>query len=65
MRSTNNGDTIMITVSKEQFYSIMGKLDVHPHLIGSYPYQENWKLRNGNIVGWSQGNEYKIIKELA
>jgi len=55
----------MIIVSKEQFYSIMGKLDVHPHLIGSYPYQENWKLRNGNIVGWSQCNEYKIIKELA
>lgn len=56
----------MITVSKERFYSIMGKLDVHPHhLIGSYPYPAYWKLRNGNIVGWSQGNEYKIIKELA
>ena len=57
--------TIMITVSKEQFYQVIGKLNVHPQPVGSYPYQTHWKLSDGRVVGLDDGKEYKIAKELA
>jgi hypothetical protein len=45
-------------VSKEQFFSTVGKLDVHPTIINSkYPYTSDWKLRDGKVVGRSVGQE--------
>lgn len=41
----------MKEVTKEYFYSKIGKLDVTVYPIGNFPYTTEFKLRNGRIVG--------------
>jgi len=41
----------MKEVTKEQFFAAIGKLDVHPHPEGRYPYVSYFKTRSGQVVG--------------
>lgn len=43
--------SLFVEVSHEQFYKFMGQLDVHPSIVGGYPYETSWKLRTGECVG--------------
>jgi len=41
----------MVQVSKEEFYAIVGPLDVCLSIEGKYPYRSIYKLRYGKVVG--------------
>lgn len=51
----------MVAVSEIAFFSVVGKLDVHPSVSSSarynqiFGYVSTWTLRNGDIVGKSTG----------
>jgi hypothetical protein len=51
--------TDMCEVTKEEFYDLIyaQKLDVHPYTrdVYNYPYTSDWKLRNGQLWGVSEG----------
>lgn len=36
----------MKDVTKEQFYALMGPLNVHPRIMTSYPYTSEWRLQD-------------------
>ena len=36
----------MKEVTKEQFYALMGPLNVHPRIMTSYPYTSEWRLQD-------------------
>jgi len=38
-------------VSKDEFYNIVGPLDVTLSTLGNYPYTTEFKLRHGRLVG--------------
>lgn len=49
----------MVAVSRDAFYAVVGKLDVHPtpqgpwdHVLG---YRSDWKLRDGRLIACSIG----------
>lgn len=44
-------------VSKAQFYAAIGPLDVHPHLVGNYPYTSIFRTRSEVEVGRAIGDE--------
>ncbi len=58
---------MMIEVTKEQFYKIMGPLDVHPRVERDTTY---WELRNRQLVGKTRGymsegpETYNVLKAL-
>lgn len=39
----------MEEVTKKQFYSFVGALDIHPKPIGNYPYTSLWKTQYGVV----------------
>lgn len=60
----------MTQVTKAQFYSIMGPLDVHPRPYGRYDnaagdYFTEWKAPSGAILGTSFGETYQVRDDLA
>ena len=40
-------------VSKESFFDSVGKKDVTPTPLGSWPYVSHWKTRDRITIGWS------------
>lgn len=48
----------MRKISKDEFYKMVGPLDVHPSIQpGPWPYTSLWKLRNTReVVGKSVGH---------
>lgn len=54
----------MNIVTKEKFYEIIGKRDVHPCPAGMWDdelgYTTLWKTRSGNVIAESNFKEYKI-----
>ena len=54
----------MKRVSREAFFAVINKLDVHPTPQGSYikgrGYLTHWKLRDGSLVGVSHGLIYEL-----
>jgi hypothetical protein len=40
-----------IPVTSEEFFKVIGPLDVHPEIIGKYPYTSIFKSRQGIEVG--------------
>lgn len=56
MANTNTGPANFAEVTKEQFFAKIGPLNVHPRLIGSYPYASEWRMQNGaqTLAGWSK-----------
>lgn len=48
-----------VEVDQEKFFAVIGPLDVHPSISGSYDqargYHTDWKTRTGEIVGRSHG----------
>lgn len=45
----------MIEVSKDEFFAIIGKKNVHPTPVGKFPYTSHWKdQRTGKVVGISE-----------
>ena len=38
-------------VSKDEFYNIIGPLDVTLSALGNYPYTTEFKLRHGRLIG--------------
>lgn len=46
----------LVEVTKEQFFAKIGPLNVHPHIVGCYPYASEWRLQTGAqaMVGWSR-----------
>ena len=49
-------------VSKEDFFKVIGPLDVNPYPQGKWDdlggYKSLWKLRNGELVGVSEPKSY-------
>ena len=41
----------MQQVSEVEFWAAINKLDVHPQIIGSYPYTSLFKTRSGETKG--------------
>jgi hypothetical protein len=41
----------MKEVTKEQFYKVIGPLDVVSSVIGDFPYTTEYKFRNGGLKG--------------
>ena len=39
--------------TKRDFFEIIGKQDVHPKVLGNFPYSCLWQTRNGVTVGKS------------
>jgi hypothetical protein len=39
-------------VSSEEFYNVIGKLDVTLDVQGKHPFKTVFKLRRGNVVGY-------------
>jgi hypothetical protein len=37
-------------VSRDEFFEVINKLDVHPTPIGRYPYTSLFKMRDGRVV---------------
>lgn len=42
-------------VTKEEFYTAIGGLDVTPYPTGVWPYMSLWKTRNGSVYGKAEG----------
>lgn len=36
-----------VEVTRKEFFQKIGKLDVHPSIVGSYPYTAIWKTPSG------------------
>ena len=55
----------MNTVTKKEFFKAVGHLDVHPsirhkrydNVLG---YESDWKLRNGDVIGYTCKGIYKL-----
>lgn len=49
-------------ISKEEFFAIVGRLDVHPSPQGPwdnrYGYVSHWKLRDEHVIGLSDGGTH-------
>lgn len=43
----------MKQVTKEEFYAGIfdGRLDVHPKIVSSYPFNTHWVFRDGRMYG--------------
>ena len=43
-------------VTKDQFFAAIGKCNVHPRIVGSWPYRSEWRLQAGDrrLIGVSQ-----------
>lgn len=53
-------------VTKEEFYKVIGPLNVNPHIIGKYPYLISWETPGRQVMGASQdrvptSEEYKAM----
>jgi hypothetical protein len=48
-----------IKVSKDEFYKKIGPLDVTVSPEGNYPYKTMFKLRGGEIVGYTKGHKFE------
>ena len=55
----------MKRVSREAFFAVINKLDVHPSprdpWIKGRGYLTHWKLRDGTLVGVSHGLIYHLV----
>lgn len=40
-------------ITKDEFFSTVGQMDVHPWPVGDWPYTSLWKTRSGTIAGKS------------
>lgn len=52
-----------VEVSQDQFFASVGQLNVHPRLVGRYPYASEWRLQGSAhqpMVGWSREGRYYI-----
>lgn len=41
----------MKEVTQQEFYDVIGKKDVHPSVVGQYPYTSEFKTPMGTVVG--------------
>lgn len=43
----------MTKVSRDEFYKAVGPLNVHPHIVTSFPYTSDWQLPTRQTIGRS------------
>lgn len=43
-------------VNRDEFFSVIGQQNVHPRIVGSWPYRSEWHLQTGDrrLIGVSQ-----------
>jgi hypothetical protein len=59
----------MHEVTREQFFSLLNDMDVHPYPVGEpcrlAGYTSHWKTRSGELVGKSNGGGKELIPWMA
>jgi len=51
-------------VTMDEFYSVVGPQDVHPHITGNYPFTSVYKTRTGREVGRvDTEHRYLLVEE--